>query len=692
MSRSTGTDLPNRRFKLRFSSSLTAQARQWTLAIILTSSLLLIVSGALMAGPGSPPTPLPTNAGTFYLRGTQPNTLTEPILHSLECTGCHGDPEPPPTAGVPIYEDWSGSLKAQAARDPLFYACLDIAERDAPGIGETCIRCHVPMAWLDGRSQPSDGSAITSFDRDGINCNFCHRNVDPFQYAGAPPVDAAIIAALGADAPVQSMDLGNPSMPGDGGNASYVIDPLDQRRGPFPVTPPGSTPVPPEANCDFFHRLFTNNRDTFQSPFHLRADFCATCHDVSPPHFRLDNGVLVFNGGNPHPTGNKYEMVPEQRTYSEWLKSDFVNGVDMGGRFGGEGQTVVSTCQDCHMPMDFRQGCAFEPARPDLPRHFFSGAGNWVLDAIGLQYGPGDGGPPQWELDQAQVDMLQANKLRNLSMLARAATLTASLDDGQTPGQLQLRVRVVNETGHKLPTGYPEGRRMWLTVDFYDCVDYVNPMFTYGAYDFGTATLDEVSTKVYEAKFGADAALAALTGLPEGPHFHVALANAIYKDNRIPPRGFNNTNFAAINAAPVGASYADGQYWDDTWFAIPGYAVGARVRLYYQTSSREYVEFLRDNNNPATNRGQMAYDLWLQTGMGAPVLMAELGDAQPVDVSLKGDVNGDRRVDGEDIRRFLDVLYGLETDARCICAADMDSSTAVDPVDVPLFVEALLGL
>ena len=39
-------------------------------------------------------------------------------------------------------------------------------------------------------------------------------------------------------------------------------------------------------------------------------------------------------------------------------------------------------------------------------------------------------------------------------------------------------------------------------------------------------------------------------------------------------------------------SYADGQYWDDTDYVLPPTAAYAEVRLYYQTTSREYVEFL----------------------------------------------------------------------------------------------------
>ena len=58
------------------------------------------------------------------------------------------------------------------------------------------------------------------------------------------------------------------------------------------------------------------------------------------------------------------------------------------------------------------------------------------------------------------------------------------------------------------------------------------------------------------------------------------------------PRGFQNVAFEANQVQPVAASYADGQYWDDTSFPIPLGATYAVVSVYHQTSSKEYIEFL----------------------------------------------------------------------------------------------------
>lgn len=634
--------------------------------------------------------PMSTNINNFRMPGTQPNGLSNNLLNSSNCTTCHGGIVSGNGSPVVIGDDWTGSLMAQAARDPLFYACLDIAEADAPGSGDLCIRCHVPRAWLEGRSTPTNGSLINSGDRDGINCSFCHRLVDPFDELGdAPTIDAQILADLGVDAPAPQMDRGMPSMAGHGGNANYVVDPLDRRRGPFPLPPTGEPPTGNEADCEIYH-------DAFLSPFHQRSQICATCHDVSLPHFSYDMSGTSFvpNAfGSPHGTGNKYDMVPIERTYSEWLKSDFAvgDGVAMGGRFGGPGQDEVSQCQDCHMPYDTAYGCRFVSGpRPDLPRHYLSGASTWQLDAIAQQYGPGGTG----ELTAAKVNQLMANKARNIDMLGRAADLEAVLDDSQTPGTEQLRVRVTNQTGHKLPSGYPEGRRMWLTIEFFDCTDYATPMTVYGEYDFDTAVLETGTTKVYEMKGGIDEALAATLGRTAGPAMHFVLTNKIFKDNRIPPRGFTNLKFAAIQASPVSYAYADGQYWDETFFDIPPFATRARVTLYYQATSKEYIEFLRDNNpfpgNP-NNRGQVAYNLWVANGKGAPVVMAQLGSPTPFSVELKGDVDGNRQVSVADIPDFANVLIGVETDPRKVCAADMDDLNGADGADIQAFVDKILG-
>jgi len=81
------------------------------------------------------------------------------------------------------------------------------------------------------------------------------------------------------------------------------------------------------------------------------------------------------------PTEDLAELFPLERTYTEWTLSDFANGgVDLGGRFGADGPTLMQTCQDCHMPTVTAQGASGGPVRTDIKRRDLAGASAWVLE------------------------------------------------------------------------------------------------------------------------------------------------------------------------------------------------------------------------------------------------------------------------------------------------------------------------
>ena len=137
--------------------------------------------------------------------------------------------------------------------------------------------------------------------------------------------------------------------------------------------------------------------------------------------------------------------------------------------------------------------------------------------------------------------------------------------------------------------------------------------------------------KKYEVKLGLSDTHAQAIGRPNlaGEGFHIILNNKIFKDNRIPPRGFTNAAFAARDMEPVGAAYADGQYWDTTYYPIHPEADSISVRLMYQTASTEYLDFLAAEANLTvsdavrgnTNWGQIIADLRSQN-IGKPVAIA----------------------------------------------------------------------
>lgn len=134
-----------------------------------------------------------------------------------------------------------------------------------------------------------------------------------------------------------------------------------------------------------------------------------------------------------------------------------------------------------------------------------------------------------------------------------------------------------------------------------------------GAYNPQTGVLShDAEAKIYEVHPGIGENISNVVGLPAAPSLHFVLNNKIYEDNRIPPRGFNNAAFASFGGAPVGHAYADGQHWDDSAYTIPAGATRAEVRLFYQSTSKEFIEFLRDENK-TNSKGQ---------DFGTPVMTA----------------------------------------------------------------------
>ncbi len=597
------------------------------------------VAGWLAVGTVTAFGQIPTTFEDFHLSGTQIGDVPPGVLEtSPACASCHGnyDPDHEP------YRTWRGSLMGQAGRDPLFFAQMATANQDVANAGYFCMRCHVPMSFVTGNAYDPTGATLDEVDRDGITCHFCHAMVDPVYQPGVSPAeDEAVLAGL-------------EEVPEHYGNAMFVLDPTGLRRGPYDDPTPQLHPA-------------------IESPFHRSGELCGTCHDVGNVAVsKQPDGTYRYNDfDQPPPSEDLHALFPLERTFSEWRLSAFAaGGVDMGGLFGGTGPPVVSTCQDCHMPTATAAGCVFSAPRDDLAVHEFAGASSWVLEIIAEHYA----GDP--DVDQAA---LAAGRQKAIEMVQRAAALELAQDPGS------LRARVINQGGHKLPTGHIEGRRVWTHVEILDDADLL--LREYGHYDHDQAHLDEESTVVYEMKVGLSDAAAAATGVPAGVSTHMALADTIFKDNRIPPRGFDNAAFEAAGAPVVGATYADGQFWDDIDFWLPDAAARARVTVYYQTATRHYTEALRDGN-VTDDWGQILYDLWLKTDKAAPVpiVSAELF----LEPFLRGDFDLDGDVDGDDFAALEDCYtgdYGGPYATGC-AIGDFDGDGDVDCLDGALFAAA----
>ena len=518
----------------------------------------------------------PASAQTV-LPGTQPGDLQNwPLLPPSDCKTCHGgyvaglDYEP--------FDTWAGTMMANSARDPLFWAAVDIANQDIPGAGEFCIRCHSPRAWLGGRSSAPDGSALlgypdeTDSDFEGIDCHFCHRMYEGEE--GAPFLE----------------------------NGQYWVD-----DGTAQQEPPRRGP---------YQQTFAPHPWQY-SEYHGESEFCGVCHDLRNPYRELLDEEGVSTG----------LLFPEQLTYTEWAQSAF--------------RTEDTSCQDCHMPpVEHAPAFAcnsFNPPRPDAGsgdptpvfRHDLVGANTFMLGVLAGEYG--------FELERETAFAYTLS--RTMQMLQeQSASLDLTPPTSAVQGDTALvDLRVINLSGHKLPTGYPEGRRMWLNVVATDALGV--PFFESGAYDAADAllTLDD-QIRVYETKHGVHG---------DGPGFHLVLNDRIFSDTRIPPRGFRPD----LETQPIGRTFAlqpDSTlaHWDDVQYriAIPEQVQGpirVAATLRYQTASRDYIEFLRDENvsgpDPkdrnypnAPDRGQKMHDLWTQYGKSAPVDMVQAEVVIPV--------------------------------------------------------------
>lgn len=580
----------------------------------------------------------PTTLRDFDMPGTQPfqgGTLNDPTA----CASCHGNYN----TAVEPYFNWQGSMMAHASRDPLFEACMSIANQDAPDSGDLCLRCHIAAGWIRGRSVPTNGSQMLASDKHGVSCDMCHGLVDPVPDPANPPEDTAVLAALTA-------------VPAVFANGMYILDPSGVRRGPF-------------ADATLGHPILV-------SPFHREAALCGTCHDVSNTAFEKDvNGNYPPNAfDSPASNFSSHALMPIERTYSEWFFSAYNSpaGV-LAPQFGGNRQ-YVATCQDCHMRDVTGVGCNVSgaPTRTDLPLHDMTGGSTWLASLLPTLF-PG----------QVSGPAITAGVARARYMLQNAATVAA------VQASSQLKVTVTNQSGHKLPTGYPEGRRVWLNVKFKNASQAV--IAESGAYDAASGDLThDPELRIYEAKPGLDTDTASLVGVSPGPSFHFVLNNKIYKDTRIPPRGFTNANFAPFGGTPIGLAYPDGQYWDEAPYVIPYGAVTAEVVLYYQSTSKEYVEFLRDANTTDT-KGTDLYNLWFNNGKCPPEVMVSLS-IPLAPVPLVGDIDGDGDRDAMDMQLFVNVLLGMEVSEPYVTNSDInDSGLPANGEDVQPFVTALLS-
>jgi len=118
------------------------------------------------------------------------------------------------------------------------------------------------------------------------------------------------------------------------------------------------------------------------------------------------------------------------------------------------------------------------------------------------------------------VNALRQGMKRSVALLLSAAKLEVVA--GRTNDSVNTIVRVVNLTGHKLPTGFSEGRRMWVNIVGKNSSGEI--VFQSGVYDsLSKELLHDSQLKVYEAETGMSPRWAAQLGFQAGISFIAAL-------------------------------------------------------------------------------------------------------------------------------------------------------------------------
>ncbi|MEM6994030.1 MAG: multiheme c-type cytochrome [Myxococcota bacterium] len=485
---------------------------------------------------------------------TQPNELQNPLVRADQCEYCHSYNNAPELADDPLYAPfftWRGSMMANAARDPVFWAAVAVASQDAedPAETEACIRCHSPRAFLEGRGDAIAQADLLPEDLAGVECEVCHR-----MEADAPP-----------------------------GNAHMTIDDVlvganVPRRGPWSYPEGGPIPAPP-------HEVIADE-------FVGSSELCGTCHDVTTDRERVDEDGVGLGA-----------LFNEQRTYSEWANSEFaVAGADF------------ASCQDCHMPaVQDMAGCRDHIMEGHAHaeggrRHDLLGANRFVIELLA------DDAPILQSVAFEHTLSLLDDFVQSAASLEVQAPESVNLGEGLA----DLTVTVTNETGHKLPTGYSEGRVMWLEV-----------IATHDGEEIGSSGVWDQT----EGRMTDDPQLrqyrAVAVEHSSGETFHLLRNNFWVEDTRIPPRGL----VPDFETDPVTDRYE--LLGDGTWpnfdthtytFAgrpelaeIDGGTVSVTVRLLYLINTAAYVDFLAEENE--TNAAGDDLAARFATAGGAPPLV-----------------------------------------------------------------------
>ena len=251
------------------------------IVLLITSSFVYHTNGFTGTGQadGKP--------GNTETKGTNlPNGFNDLFAGSGECLLCHNSHVNQQGQSVSVISDWRSTMKANAARDPLWQAKVSheglVNPEHKAELEDICIKCHAPVGQINAHH---NGQALYSLAEmqadplamDGVQCTVCHQ--------------------------VTENSLGNFSGQIEIGTEKKIWGPYEN---PFANPMINQTGYTPE---------YSNHIND--------SRLCGSCHTLLTNTVDL-NGV---------PTGTEFV---EQAIYQEWENSIY--------------ETEDISCQDCHVP------------------------------------------------------------------------------------------------------------------------------------------------------------------------------------------------------------------------------------------------------------------------------------------------------------------------------------------------------
>jgi hypothetical protein len=179
------------------------------------------------------------------------------LLDPATCASCHSVQ----------FAEWSSSMHAYAADDPVFRAMNQRGQRETNGqLGPFCVKCHAPMAVREGAT--SDGLNLDSVPQrlHGVTCFFCH-TVDEVQGSHDDPLVLANDVTMRGEYHDPLSNSAHPS-------AYSALHDRDQLASASLCGPCHDIVAPPGAAIE---RTFAEwQASIFSHP--VGGDTCAQCH------------------------------------------------------------------------------------------------------------------------------------------------------------------------------------------------------------------------------------------------------------------------------------------------------------------------------------------------------------------------------------------------------------------------------